>query len=89
MSTAIVEKVIAPPADEQSRSPELIPAGPALQAVKTPQEAEAPRTAFSDPYPLLPVFVAGAVSLVLSGGFIATILIWLAVRHSGIMSVIQ
>jgi hypothetical protein len=40
----------------------------------------------SDPHPLLPVFVAGAISAVLAGSFIGTVLICLALRHSGIMA---
>jgi hypothetical protein len=39
-----------------------------------------------DPYPLVPVFVAGAVSLLLAISFIASILAWLALRHSGVMA---
>jgi len=95
MSATVLERVLEQPKNEQPRNLELIPAGPAPQAAKTPQAAampqadEAPQTAFSDPHPLLPVFVAGAISLALSSGFVGAILIWLAVRDSGIMSVIQ
>jgi hypothetical protein len=39
-----------------------------------------------DPHPLIPVFVAGAVSLVLALTFIGSILAWLALRHSGVMA---
>jgi hypothetical protein len=39
-----------------------------------------------DPYPIIPVFVAGAVSLILSVTFIGSILAWLALRHSGVMA---
>lgn len=84
MSATVLERVL-----ERPGNLEWIPAGAAPQPVKTPQTVETPQAAFSDPHPLLPVFVAGAVALVLSGGFVGAILIWLAVRHSGIMSVIQ
>jgi len=39
-----------------------------------------------DPYPLVPVFVAGAVSLIVALSFIGSILVWLALRHSGVMA---
>jgi len=39
-----------------------------------------------DSHPLIPVFVAGAVSLILSLTFIGSILAWLALRHSGVMA---
>jgi hypothetical protein len=37
-------------------------------------------------HPLITVFVAGAVSLILSIAFIGSILAWLALRHSGVMA---
>ncbi len=39
-----------------------------------------------DPHPLIPVFVAGGVSLILSLTFIGSVLAWLALRHSGVMA---
>jgi hypothetical protein len=39
-----------------------------------------------DPHPLVPVFVAGAISLIASVTFIGSILAWLALRHSGVMA---
>ena len=41
---------------------------------------------FSDPHPLLPVFVAGAISLLLAVAFVGSVLLGLALRHSGIMA---
>jgi hypothetical protein len=41
---------------------------------------------WEDPHPLVPVFIAGAISLVLSVTFIGSILAWLALRHSGVMA---
>ena len=72
MSTAVLERTI-----EQPRKPELVllPPAPAVQ------EQE-----LWDPHPLLPVFVAGAVSLILAGMFIGSILLGLALRHSGVMA---
>jgi hypothetical protein len=73
MSTAVLEPVV-----EQPRQIEVM-AAPAVQ----PAKALKP---FHDPHPLLPVFIAGAISLLLSGAFIGSILLWLAVRHSGTMA---
>jgi hypothetical protein len=73
MSTAVLERIV-----ERPRSLELV-ASPA------PQPAEAAAAVFSDPHPLLPVFIAGAIALVLAGAFIGSVLIWLAVRNSGIL----
>ncbi len=72
MSTAVLEPVV-----EQPRQVEFT-AAPAQ-----PVKALKP---FYDPHPLLPVFIAGAISLLLSGAFIGSVLIWLAVRHSGTMA---
>ncbi|HZD93641.1 MAG TPA: hypothetical protein VE133_05260 [Candidatus Sulfotelmatobacter sp.] len=78
MSTAVLERVIGQP-----ETLELVAAAPAPQVLEAPK---ASRAAFSDPHPLLPVFVAGAISLVLTGTFIGAVLIWLATRHSGILA---
>jgi hypothetical protein len=39
-----------------------------------------------DPHPLVPVLVAGAISLIASVAFVGSILAWLALRHSGVMA---
>ncbi len=72
MSTAVLERTI-----EQPRKLDLVlfPPAPAVQ------EKE-----LRDPHPLLPVFIAGAVSLVLASLFIGSILLGMALRHSGIMA---
>lgn len=62
---------------EQPRKLDLVPPKPASTV-----DAEAQW----DPHPLLPVFVAMAVSLALSVTLIGTILAWLALRHSGVMA---
>ena len=72
MSTAVVERIA-----EQPKKTELVVVSAPPRAV--PQEEW-------DPHPLLPVFVAIAVSLALSVTFIGTILAWLALRHSGVMA---
>ncbi len=71
MSSAAVETFV-----EQPRKLELVP------STSTIHEA----TEEWDPHPLLPVFVAMAVSLAISVTFIGTILAWLALRHSGVMA---
>jgi hypothetical protein len=73
MSTAVVERI----AEERPKL-DLVTAKP------TPQVYE--ETEQWDPHPLIPVFVAGAVSLLLSLTFIGSILAWLALRHSGVMA---
>ena len=71
MSSAAVERVV-----EQIRKLDLVPSKPAIHD----------ETEQGDPHPLIPVFVAGAVSLILSLTFIGSILAWLALRHSGVMA---
>jgi hypothetical protein len=77
MSTAVLEPVVK----------ETIVAKPA-KAEFTAAIANEPfaEEKWSDPHPLLPVFIAGAIALVISGGFIGSVLIWLALRHSGVMA---
>lgn len=72
MSTAVVERII-----EQPKKAELV-------VVSAPPKAGVEEE--RDPHPLVPVFVAGAVSLILSLTFIGTIVAWLALRHSGVMA---
>jgi len=77
MSTAVLEPIVERPVVIERvklASVAAVPA-PALEEKK-----------WSDPHPLLPVFVAGAISAVLTSTFIGSILIWLAVRHTGIMA---
>ena len=70
MSTAVVQRIA-----EQPQKAELV----LVSAPPIPEEAW-------DPHPLVPVFVAGAVSLFLALSFIGSILAWLALRHSGVMA---
>ena len=77
MSTAVLESVIR----------ETIVAEPAkAEVIAVTANAPLAEEKWSDPHPLLPVFIAGAISLVISGIFIGSVLIWLAVRHSGVMA---
>jgi hypothetical protein len=72
MSTAVVERIA-----EQPKKADLVLVNPSPSASEKTWE---------DPHPLLPVFVAGAISLVLAVTFIGSILAWLALRHSGVMA---
>jgi hypothetical protein len=72
MSTAVVERIA-----EQPQQADLVLISPTPKVV-TQEEW--------DPHPLVPVFIAGAVSLILSLTFIGSILAWLALRHSGVMA---
>jgi hypothetical protein len=72
MSTAVLERPV-----EQPRKLDFI----ALETAPRVREEE-----FSDPHPLLPVFIAGAISLVLAATLIGCVLMGLALRHSGIMA---
>ncbi len=74
MSTAVLERIIEQPVAAKPATVIPIPAAPAGEAK------------WSDPYPLLPVVIAGAISAVLAGGFIGTVLIWIALRHTGVMA---
>ncbi|HEV8491595.1 MAG TPA: hypothetical protein VGR76_04960 [Candidatus Angelobacter sp.] len=72
MSTAVVERIA-----EQPQKADLVLVSQPPQAATVEEW---------DPHPLLPVFVAGAISLILSVTFIGSVLAWLALRHSGVMA---
>jgi hypothetical protein len=72
MSSAVMERIA-----EQPKEADLVLVSPSPKAV-TEEEW--------DPHPLVPVFVAMAISLVLSVTFIGSVLAWLALRHSGVMA---
>lgn len=72
MSTAVMERIA-----EQPKKADLVLVSPSPSASEKTWE---------DPHPLLPVFVAGAISLILAVTFVGSILAWLALRHSGVMA---
>lgn len=39
-----------------------------------------------DRHPLVPIFIAGAIALIVATTMIGSILAWLALRHSGVMA---
>ena len=73
MSTLAVVEVV----EEHSSAPSLV----VVRA--KPAENE---QGFLDEHPLVPVFIAGIVALVLSSAMIGSILLWLSLRHSGVMA---
>jgi len=73
MSSVAVERIT-----EARPKLDLVPAKPVPQIYEETEQW--------DPHPLVPVFVAGAVSLILAISFIGSILAWLALRHSGVMA---
>ena len=72
MSTAVVERIA-----EQPKKADLV--------LLSPSPSVAEKT-WEDPHPLLPIFIAGAISLILSVAFIGSILAWLTLRHTGVMA---
>jgi len=72
MSTAVVERIA-----EQPKKADLV----LVSAPPKPATEEA-----WDPHPLVPVFVAGVISLVLAVTFVGSVLAWLALRHTGVMA---
>jgi len=72
MSTAVLERIA-----EQPKKADLVLVPPTPQAVIQEEWA---------PHPLVPVFIAGAISLVLAMTFIGSVLAWLALRHTGVMA---
>ena len=77
MSTAVLEPIVEQTTAIEPAELNFVAPTPA------PPVAE---VKWADPHPLLPVFIAGAISAVLAGTFIGSILVWLAVRHSGVMA---
>ena len=78
MSTAVLESpVLKQQIVEQPAKLTLVAATPA---------AAAPEKEFSDPHPLLPVFIAGAVTLMLAVAFVGSIVAGLLLRNSGVMA---
>jgi hypothetical protein len=73
MSTAATAEVTV----QERKKIALVPAG-APAAEVTPQP-------WKDEHPLLPVFVAMVIALFGSAFFVGSVLIWLAIRHSGVL----
>jgi hypothetical protein len=77
MSTAVVERIT-----EEQAGLDLV----VNNALHGYEERVYEETEQWDPHPLIPVFLAMAISLLLSVTFIGSIVAWLALRHSGVMA---
>jgi hypothetical protein len=80
MSAALVEPVVEIP-KTAIESPKLAPAGEAVPSrvpVETVEEG--------DPHPLVPVFMIGGIALLAALAFVGSIVMWLLVRHTGVMA---
>ena len=73
MSTLMVTK----PASESPRTISLVATKPIPPSTKMQ---------LSDSHPLLVVFVAALISLGLSMAMIGSIVIWISIRHSGVLA---
>ena len=60
------------------------PSAPSLVVVRA--EPAKNGHGFLDPHPLVPVFTAGIIALALSSAMIGSILLWLSLRHSGVIA---
>jgi hypothetical protein len=76
MSTAVLEPIVEKTVSSQPVKLDLVAAAPAASREKE----------FADPHPLLPVFAAGVIALVLAGAFVGTIVIGLLLRNSGVLA---
>ena len=63
---------------------EPIVQSPTTLTLVPPPIASEPRETRTDRHPLLPVFVAGGIAMTGALVFVGWILMWLALRHSGI-----
>ncbi len=81
MSTVMVEttKIAAPPVVVAATSE-----SPMIKVV--PLAAEVGEMTFFDDHPLAPVFVIGAISVVMSLITVGAIVFWLAIRYSGVLA---
>lgn len=78
MSSAVLERIV-----EQPKNLELVAVPAESPVLPRPEAIE---KELADPHPLLPVFIAGAISLTLAAMFVGSILAWIALRHTGIMA---
>jgi hypothetical protein len=80
MSSAVLER----PVEQFEVKQPVNPPNQADFVTVTPDPA-VPKD-LSDPHPLLPVFVAGAIAFMLAVGFVGSILAGIALRYSGVMA---
>jgi hypothetical protein len=80
MSATLVELVVESPKKAIGR-PELVLA---VEAASPKVVAEPVRE--GDPHPLVPVFIMGGIALIGAFAFVGSIVIWLLLRHSGVIA---
>jgi hypothetical protein len=79
MGATLVEPVVEIP-KTIAESPKTVPAVPAgVQPERAEPEA-------ADPHPLVPVFLIGGMALIGALAFVGSIVIWLALRYSGVLA---
>jgi hypothetical protein len=80
MSAALVERVVGNPKTAVGK-PELVSAAQAI-----PPKVVAEPIQERDPHPLVPVFIMGGIALISAFACVGSIVIWLLLRHSGVMA---
>lgn len=84
MSTIMMDTGAAPakvPAAPVAGEPAGLKLVPATSIAPEPAEVT-----FSDDHPLLPVFVIGAIAMMLSLMAVGSIVFWFAIRYSGVLA---
>ncbi len=71
MSSAVIERVVEPG----------VP-----QTIDFSTEPEVASGKAVDRHPLVPVFIAGAIAFTLAVAFVGSIVVWIALRHTGVMA---
>lgn len=82
VETATIAKAPAVVAPAVVAEPAFAP--PMIKVV--PVAAELEEITFFDDHPLAPVFVIGAISIVVSLIAVGSIVFWLAIRYSGVLA---
>jgi hypothetical protein len=82
MSTgALVEPVV-----EESKTAVVSPTPAFSLTEEIPAQAVTGSDANGDPHPLVPVFILGALAFMGTVVFVGAILMWLALRNSGVLA---
>jgi hypothetical protein len=80
MGAVLVEPVV--------ESPKIILESPNTSSSAAPAKVQPERAEpdAGDPHPLAPVFLIGGMALIGALAFVASLLIWLALRYSGVLA---
>lgn len=82
MSTGALVK----PVVEEPKTASVSPTPAFSLTEEIPAQAVTRSDANGDPHPLVPVFIIGALAFIGTVAFVGAILLWLALRSSGVMS---